>query len=268
MTGTVLTLDAPEDLRRRFGYFPREVSPENGRFALTADRNRMRDAIADSRREETAWPSVHYLWRLNPVVGWLNDRMLAAFGRHEAPVLAGVPGLAADETVFVLSGLVPNRRSHPLLYEWIAVAYRRTRFEAIVPFDEMLARTGLGRNGVANRSLQADTDALRSLLPDTVVRGREWVVERRRAFESRINDKLNDELKALEKLKTRQLRQLELQLERSDQAEAFKRARHERGRRDIDTIFDEYLEWIEDTKTTEPQPWIKVVCVMTGEPAG
>ena len=268
VTGTVLTLDAPEDLRRRFGYFPREVSPENGRFVLTADRHRMRDAIADSRREETAWPNVHYLWRLNPVVGWLNDRMLAAFGRHEAPVLAGVPGLAPDETMFVLSGLVPNRRSHPLLYEWIAVAYRGARYEAVVRFEDVLARTGLGRDGVANRSRQADTDALRSLLPDAVARGRDWVVERRRAFESRINDKLNDELKALEKLKTRQLRQLELQLERSDQAEAFKHARQERGRRDIDTIFEEYLEWIEDTMTTEPQPYIKVVCVMTGEPAG
>ena len=268
MTGTVLTLDAPEDLRRRFGYFPREVTPENGRFALTADRNRMRNAIADSRREETAWPSVHYLWRLNPVAGWLNDRMLAAFGRHEAPVLAGVPSLAADETVFVLSGLVPNRRSHPLLYEWIAVAYRGARFEAVVPFDEVLARTGLGRDGIANRSLQADTDALRRLLPDAVTRARAWVVERGRAFESRINEKLNDELEALEKLKTRQLRQLELQLERSDQAEAFKRARQERGQRNIDTIFDEYLEWVQDTMTTEPQPYIKVVCVMTGGPAG
>ena len=64
-TGSVLTLDAPDDLRRRYDYFPREAFPENGRFALTADRNRMRDAIADSRRDETAWPTVHYLWRLN-----------------------------------------------------------------------------------------------------------------------------------------------------------------------------------------------------------
>ena len=268
VTGTILTLDAPEDLRRRFGYFPREVSPENLRFALTADPNRMRDAIADSRREETAWPSVHYLWRLNPVVGWLNDRMLAAFGRHEAPVLAGVPGLAPDETMFVLSGLVPNRRSHPLLYEWIAVAYRGARYEAVVSFDEVLARTGLGRDGVANRGRRVDLAALQRLLPDAVARARKWAVERRRDFEDRINDKLNDELRALDKLKTRQLRQLELQLERSNQAETFKRARQERGQRDIDTIFDEYLEWVQDTMTTEPQPYIKVVCVMTGESAG
>ncbi len=268
VTGTVLTLDAPEDLKRRFGYFPRELSPENGRFALTADRHRMRDAIADSRREESAWPSVHYLWRLNPVVGWLNDRMLAAFGRHEAPVLAGVPGLAADETVVVLSGLVPNRQSHPLLYEWVAVAYRGARYEAVAPFDEVLARTGLGRDGVANRGRQTDIETLQRLLPDAVARARELVVARRRAFDDRINEKLNREIAALDKLKSRQLHQLELQLERSGQSESFKRTREERGRRNIETIFDEYYGWIEDTMTTEPQPYIKVVCVMRGEPAG
>ena len=268
VTGRVLSLDAPDDLRRRFGYYPREVFPENGRFALTTDRTRMRDAIADSRRDETAWPAVHYLWRLNPVVGWLNDRMLAAFGRHEAPVLAGVPNLAADETAFVLSGLVPNRRSHPLLYEWLAVTYRGARHETVVPLEALLDRTGLGRGGIANRGLQADVDALRRLLPDAVAKARAWVAARRRDFEERVNEKLNRELEALEKLKARRLRQLELQLERSDQSETFKRARQERGRRDVETIFNEYLKWVEDTMTTEPQPYIKVACVMTGQPAG
>ena len=144
------------------------------------------------------------------------------------------------------------------------MSYRGARFEAVVPFEAVLARTGLGRDGVANRGLPADADALRRLLPDAVTRGRAWVVERQRAFDIRINEKLNDEREALEKLKTRQLRQLELQLERSEQAEAFKRARQERGQRDIDTI-DEYLRWLPETMTTEPQPYIKVVCVMTGE---
>ena len=263
--GGVLTLDAPDDLRRRFDTFPREVLPRDGRLTLTADRRRMREAIADSRRDEAAWPAVHWLWRLNPVVGWLNDRMTAAFGRHEAPVLAGVPGLAADEAVFVLSGLVPNRRGHPLLYEWVAVTYRGERRGALLPFDELLARTGLGRRAVANRGRQADLPALRRLLPDAVALARERVVERRRGFEDRVNDKLNRELAALEALKARQIRRLEERLERSDQSQAFKRAREERARRGIDAIFDEYLTWVEDTMTTEPQPWMRVACVMTGE---
>ena len=279
--GTTLTLDAPEDLRRRFGWFPREVVPEHWRFVLTSDPHRMSEAIAESRRDEAAWPRAHYLWRLNPVVGWLNDRMSAAFGRHEAPVLAGVPGLAPDEAVFVLSGLVPNRRSHPLVYEWIGVAYRGGRFEALVSFDDLLARTGLGRGPVANRGpatnhgpaanggqLPTNLDALQRRLPEAVAKAREWVIGRRNAFEKRINDKLDRAVAALDELKARRLRQLELQLAGSGQAEAFKRARAERSRHEVEEIFDEYLEWIQDAMTTEPRPWIKVVCVIIGEGAG
>ena len=269
--GTTLTLDAPEDLRRRFGWFPREVVPEHWRFVLTSDPRRMSEAIAESRRDEAAWPRAHYLWRLNPVVGWLNDRMSAAFGRHEAPVLAGVPGLAPDEAVFVLSGLVPNRRSHPLVYEWIGVAYRGGRFEALVSFDDLLARTGLGRGPVANRGPAAnggqpptDLDGIQRRLPEAVAKAREWVIGRRNAFEKRINDKLDRAVAALDELKARRLRQLELQLAGSGQAEAFKRARAERSRHEVEEIFDEYLEWIQETMTTEPRPWIKVVCAMTG----
>ena len=279
--GTTLTLDAPEDLRRRFGWFPREVVPEHWRFVLTSDPRRMSEAIAESRRDEATWPRAHYLWRLNPVVGWLNDRMSAAFGRHEAPVLAGVPGLAPDETVFVLSGLVPNRRSHPLVYEWIGVAYRGGRFEALVSFDDLLARTGLGRGPVANRGpatnhgpaanggqLPTNLDALQHRLPEAVAKAREWVIGRRNAFEKRINDKLDRAVAALDELKARRLRQLELQLAGSGQAEAFKRARAERSRHEVEEIFDEYLEWIQDAMTTEPRPWIKVVCIIIGEGAG
>ena len=280
---TTLTLDAPEDLRRRFGWFPREVVPEHWRFVLTSDPRRMSEAIAESRRGEAAWPRAHYLWRLNPVVGWLNDRMSAAFGRHEAPVLAGVPGLAPDGAVFVLSGLVPNRRSHPLVYEWIGVAYRGGRFEALVSFDDLLARTGLGRGPVANRGpaasggpatnggpaasggqLPTGLDGLQRRLPEAVAKAREWVIGRRNAFEKRINDKLDRAVAALDELKARRLRQLELQLAGSGQAEAFKRARAERSRHEVEEIFDEYLEWIQDAMTTEPWPWIKVVCAMTG----
>ena len=259
-----------EDLRRRFGFFPREVAPEHWRFVLTSDPQRMGEAIAESRRDEAAWPRVHYLWRLNPVVGWLNDRMSAAFGRHEAPVLAGVPGLAPDETVFVLSGLVPNRRSHPLVYEWICVAYRGGRFEALAPFGGLLARTGLGRGPVANRAPAANRglaangglavnggrsaylDALQRRLPEAVAKAREWIIGRRNAFEKRINAKLDHAVAALDELKARRLRQLELQLAGSGQAEAFKRARAERSRHEVEERFLECAGRIARSRSSEP----------------
>ncbi|MCY4470166.1 MAG: helicase-related protein [Thiotrichales bacterium] len=96
-----LTLDAPEDLVTRYSYLPPEVLPDSRRFVLTTSRLRMSEAIAESRREESTWPSVHYLWRLSPVVGWLNDRVLAAFGRSEAPILSGVPGLGSPGSISI-----------------------------------------------------------------------------------------------------------------------------------------------------------------------
>ena len=261
---STLTLDAPEDLKHRFGSFPREVLPKDGRFVLTADRRRMAQAITESRREETAWPALQYLWRLNPVVSWLGDRMLAAFGRQEAPILAGIPGLAPDEAVFVCSGLVPNRKGHPLVYEWIGVAYRGARFEALVPFRDLLDRTRLACEEIPNRGTPVDEDGLRQRLPDAIARARRRFTDRRKAFEDHINAKLNGEMAALEDLKHRQHARIEDMLATSRQAEALKQRLAAQQRQEIEDIFGEYLDWIQETMTTERQPWIKVICVLTG----
>ena len=93
---------------------------------------------------------------------------------------------------------------------------------------------------------------------------RRWVVERRNAFEEAIDVKLEATLAELERLKDRQLRQVEIRREQSQQAETLKLRRAEQQRRAIELVFDEYLEWVQDTMTTERQPWIKVVCVLAG----
>ena len=259
-----LTLDAPEDLLHRFDPFPREVIPQDGRFRLTTDRERIGEAIVESRRDEHAWPKLYYLWRLNPIVGWLNDRMLAAFGRHQAPVMAGAPQLADDEAVFVLSGVVPNRKSHPLVHEWVAVTFRDGRPAGVETFQALLDRTGLKERAGPNRNLQLDLEALQKLLPGAVQRAKEWLDGCRQAFENRMDEQLNRELAALEELKARRIEQLALKLERSQRTEAFKAHQRSTGEREIKQIFDDYLEWVEDTMTLERQPYIKVVCVMVG----
>ena len=262
-----LALDAPDDLRHRFAQFPREVVPEHGRFRLTTDRQAMGEAIAESRRDETAWPKVHYLWRLNPVVGWLNDRMLAAFGRHEAPVMVGIPSLADDEAVFVLSGVVPNRKSHPLVHEWVAVTFRGADVRGVERFEELLERTRLAKEPVPNRGIAPELARLRELLPDAVEWAKTWLDDHRRAFEKEINEKLNRELEALEALKRQRVGQLELKLEQSRQSEAFKERLRSTGERQIEQVFDDYLEWVQETMTLERQPYIKVVSVLTGGPS-
>ena len=257
-----LTLDAPEDLVTRYSYLPPEVLPDSRRFVLTTSRLRMSEAIAESRRAESAWPPVHYLWRLSPVVGWLNDRVLAAFGRSEAPILSGVPGLGPDQAVFVFSGLVPNQKSHPLVHEWIAVSFHSAVFSELLPFQALLQRTGLGRRAVPNLQQPADVAALSRLLPEAVSRARAHFVERRNAFEAIVNAKLDDEARALDEFMARHRRQLELDFAQSRQAEQFRQRRNQQASKELDAVYDEYWSWISETMTTEPHPWIKVICAM------
>ena len=258
-----LTLDAPDDLVARYSYLPPEVLPDSRRLALTTSVTRMADAIAESRRAEANWPRLHYLWRLSPVVEWLNDRMLGAFGRSEAPVLSGVPGLAADECVFVLSGLVPNLKGHPLVYEWVALSFLAGQFSEALSFEAIVERAGLGRREIPNREQPLDLNSLKALLPEAVEHSRQYFLQRRNAFEEAINAQLEEEVAALDAFKERRLRQLELNLAQPDQSGPFKHQRQDHAGREVEEVYDEYFKWIEDTMTTEPSPWVKVICAMT-----
>lgn len=257
-------LTMPEELRHRFRFFPREIRPEDGRLHLSADTKAIREEIRRSRKDEKAWPRIHYLWELHPVMDWVNDKVLSAFRRRQAPVIALPDRLDPGEAVFVLSGLIPNRKSHPLLHRWFGVRFRDGRFQAVEPFEDLLERTGLGREAFPNRGGEGDTEPLRGLLPEAVERAREWMRERRRAFEDEINEKLNEHLEALERLRDKQYACLEARYGEGRQPEKLARSRKEKERREIDRIFDDYLEWVEDTMTTEDEPCLQVVAVLRG----
>ena len=108
-----------------------------------------------------------------------------------------------------------------------------------------------------------DVASLSGFLPRAVSLARSHFVQRRDTFEDFINAKLEDEMRALDEFRARRLRQLELDLDQSDRADRFRRQRVEQNRHEVKEIHDEYLTWIEQTMTTEPHPWIRVVCAMT-----
>lgn len=262
-TKRCISLHAPYDLRHRFSFLPREVTPDDWTFVLTDDIDTIKQEVVRCRQDEDAWPKIHYLWPQYPVVEWLNDRMLSAFGRHTAPVIELSSGLEKGEMVFVISGLIPNRKGHPLVYEWLGVCFLDGRFVHVEPFADTLSRTSLGRHPIPNRGNTSDLSGLQALLPQAVASAREWVVEKRDCFEAQINEKLNEQLSELERLRGRQYRQLELALERSGLGESFKAGRKAQRTREIDDIFDQYIQWVEDTYVTEKQPYLQVISVLT-----
>ena len=65
-----------------------------------------------------------------------------------------------------------------------------------------------------------------------------------------------------DQLRARRLRQFERKLEQSTQPAAHKMRRKEREGRDIEAVFNEYWDWIQDSMSTEREPWLKVICTM------
>ena len=79
-------------------------------------------------------------------------------------------------------------------------------------------------------------------------------------FATRLAERLEGTLEELKRLQGRQLEQLTLDLER--QLETVKRGRFEQRSQQINRVFDDYRQWVHDTLTTEPQPWIQVLAGM------
>ena len=250
------------ELRRRFNKLPREILPADGVVVLSPSKDEMQRQIAEARREENTWPRLQYLWPLNPVVQWCNDKGRAAFGRHTAPVISLLEGLAKDEFAVVVSGLIPNRRSQPLVHRWYTARFRDGDFAELEDFGEFAARLALGRRKHPNRKDPVDLAQLQSLVPIAVERAREAMLVRRDEFEKRINVELQAELDRLEALRKRQLTQLELDFEGQG---GKKQADKDRRTRRVNRIFDRYLEWIQDSMTTEPAPFLQVIAALRAE---
>ncbi|WP_218187939.1 DEAD/DEAH box helicase [Desulfosarcina cetonica] len=153
---------APNDeLKSRFRFHPREIWPDDGFFVLSADKSTIQEEIKRSRKDEKAWPQIHYLWELNPVVDWINDKLQAAFRRHEAPVLEMPSVLQDGETIFLMSGLIPNRKSHPLVHRWFGVCFQNGQPAMVKPFEMILDKTGLGTTSFPNEKRVIDVDRIK-----------------------------------------------------------------------------------------------------------
>ena len=260
-----LELDAPADLQYRFRHFPAETVPDDWRFRLSADRQAMRRAMEESRKSERSWPELQYLWRLSPVVAWLNDRLAASFARHEAPVLAGLPGLGPEEVVFGFQGLIPNLKGHPAVLERGAVVFEGGTYVDCVTLESVIKRTDLDSGEVPNRSQEVSQGDLRRLVKPAVEAAQLWVRDRRDEYTARIRPDLDRATEELEALRQRQLQHALSAYEGSRQIEAVRSRSLEERRKEIREIFDLHKEWVSETMQLDRQPWIKLLCVLTGD---
>ncbi len=269
----IINITAPLDLQDRLRQLPREAQADNDLYALCANRDRVAEAIEKARQaraEEDTWPELHYLWAQHPIMEWLGDRVLSQFGRHSAPLLLSHQ-LQPGEQAFVLMSLVPNRKGQPLMVEWqVATRVGEQGAFQLETFETFATRAGLQANRLANRgqgtAYQSVASPMQAALPEAVATMHIFMEQQQKQFAAQLDARLQATLAELKLLQDKQIVQLELRFE--NQIETVKRSRLETRTRQIGHVFDDYRQWVQDTLTTEPKPWIQVLAAVCHPAAG
>lgn len=147
------------ELENRYKTLAKEIYPENGELILTEDKNIVLEEIKQSRKEERLWPRIQLLWELHPALEWINDKLAAAFGRQEAPVLTIRDKLQENEIIFLIYGIIPNKRSHPLIHRWFGIQYINNQYDSKLEFDEVLRRTNIHKERLPNYNTDVITQS-------------------------------------------------------------------------------------------------------------
>ena len=106
----------PDMRKRLMALLPDEAMPQGDYLRLSDDKEFCMGEMKRSMQNnmaETAWPKVQYLWKQHPLFTWVNDKGGLLYGRGEAPFV-GIPDkMKPEETIFIVTGSIPNKRSTP-----------------------------------------------------------------------------------------------------------------------------------------------------------
>jgi hypothetical protein len=91
---------------------------------------------------------------------------------------------------------------------------------------------------------------------------RQHMVQQQAVFAARMQQRLQGTLVDLERLQTAQVQQLTMRLEK--QLAQIRQSRFEQRSRDIRRVFDEYRQWVAETLSTEPEPYLQVLAAVCG----
>ena len=258
-----LDVTVTPDMRRRLkALVPDEAMPQGDTLRLSDDKEfcmqEMRRSMQNNMAE-TAWPKTQYLWRLHPILDWVNDKANLLFKRDEAPTIGIPQKLNQNEVIYIVSGTIPNRKSTALVDEWFGLLYRDGAFASILSMDEVIAMTGLGNAQLANTERVGETErsAATRLLEDVVEHAQDYLKGCFDDYQQRMNPMLDEEVDKLATLQSKHHEYYQMTLFDS-------KRKLEEKERSVDELFEEFIEWVTDTLTIQDNPYIRIVAVLMG----
>lgn len=247
--------------KRLTALLPEEAMPQGDYMRLSDDKAFCMSEMMrcmQNNMAETAWPQVQYLWKLHPLFTWVNDKCGLLYGRGEAPIVGLMDILKPSETIYIVTGSIPNKRSTPLVDEWFGLFYEDGKFKEFLSMNEVLKRTSLRNVDIPNSNAltQENVGEAASLLPDVVSHAQEYMQMFFEQYSDRINPLLDEELDKLasleEKHKSYQFSLFDSERKKSEQE------------RIVDELFDKFTNWVTDTLSIQNNPYIRIVTVLKG----
>jgi superfamily II DNA/RNA helicase len=149
----MIAFSPPADLITRFRDLPPDYIAEQGidkRLRLTGSTKYAQSRLDRAQSlEDTAWPDVHFLAPIHPVLDWAAERAVARFGRNAIPVLTG----RVESPVYLTQAVWANELGRPAIAHWGAIRGLPDRPE-VGDFDEALDAAGISE-GATNPGMNA-----------------------------------------------------------------------------------------------------------------
>lgn len=259
--GMRLRLQHGSELYRRFRKTMPEWNPDDGVLVLSDDPHYCMDEAKRARKAEFElgnWPQAQYLWKLHPIFEWIADKSsMQLFKRDEAPAIA-CDELGRGEAIFLVQGTIPNRKSAPVVDEWVGIRFVDGLFDSEISLDEVVRLTSIDDQDIPNSQSvqQTELDALKELCPEAIKHAKEAFDRSYREYKSRIDPQINDEIDKLGKLEKKH-KEFQLSLFPDER-------RRDRKKREIETLFGEYVDWVTDTLEIQNNPSMRIQTVFVG----
>ncbi len=244
---------------------PPEAMSSDDYLRLSPDREYcMKDMQRCMQNElaEDAWPATQYLWKLHPIFNWIEDKAGILYKRSEVPVLGLSNSLQTNELIFIVAGMIPNRKSTTIVDEWFGVYYKDNKFIQILSMSEVMQKTHMNAKEPNKQQVSEQQIANgQSLLQDVVEQAKKIMAQKCAEYKANTEPYISEEkerLKALEnRHKDAQLSIFDLEISGNERKKSEKE-------REIEKIFNDFMEWEKDTLEIEENPYIRIIAVTTG----
>ena len=251
------------EMRRRFkALVPEEALPPGETLRMSDDKSfcmsEMRKSMQNNM-DETAWPQTQYLWKLHPLMTWINDKAGLLFNRGQAPVMGVPEKLADNEIIYVMTGSIPNKKSTPLVDEWFGLLFSDGKFSKTLSMEELLQKTGITGLTLPNTNCIGTEELLAasSLLNKVIDEAKKYLDGCYSEYTKKMDPLLSEELDKLIELQTKHKEYYQWKLfEQKRKIEAEERR--------VDELFNHFSEWVTETLTIQNNPYIRVVAVLMG----